>query len=464
MNSRVNCAEVLPDLIASVGGSVHLPGADDYAHARSTLNGAANRRPAVVVKCRNADEVRLAVRAARLRNFPLSVRGAGHDWVSRARGHEGLVIDLSAMRRVNVDPITRIATVEGGATAADVIGAARQHGLVAVTGNFGAVGMAGLTLGGGYGPLTPKFGLALDNLVNADVVLEDGSLVTSDCTTNGELFWALRGGGGNFGVVVSMRIRLHALSEMLAGSIVFPWSEAQTILPAYCELMSRAPDELSVLGGIFPTRDGRPALFLAPAWCGDPAGGQPVIAAVRALGSPVFSSIGMMSYADILARFDAYLATSRRYAVQTRWLADLSSDAVAALIEAANTRSSVTSIITLQHFHGAGTRITTASTAFGLRRRHFMVEIAASWDPAAGDDGAAHRQWARSLSASLEPSAIPGGYASLLATDAYERIDAAYGCNALRLRRLKKRFDPDGVFCAAIPLPLDTQGSQHDFE
>jgi FAD/FMN-containing dehydrogenase len=459
MNSRVRCAEVLDDLIASVGGSVHLPGADDCEHARATLNGGVDRRLARVVKCRNAHEVRLAVRAARLRNFPLSVRGAGHDWVSRAHGHDGMVIDLSAMRRVIVDPIARVATVEGGATAADVIGATRQHGLVAVTGNFGAVGMAGLTLGGGYGPLTPKFGLALDNLVNADVVLEDGSLVTAGCTTNGELFWALRGGGGNFGVVVSMRIRLHALSEMLAGSIVFPWSEARTILPAYRELMARAPDELSVLGGIFPTRDGRPALFLAPAWCGDPADGQPVIAELRALGSPLFSSVGMMSYADILARFDAYLVSGRRYAVQTRWLANLSSDAVAALIAAANTRSSAASIITLQHFHGAGTRITTASTAFGLRRRHFMVEIVASWDPVAGDDGAAHRQWARSLSSSLEPGAIPGGYANLLATDAYERIDAAYGCNALRLRRLKKRFDPDGVFCAAIALPVEPRGS-----
>jgi FAD/FMN-containing dehydrogenase len=401
----------------------------------------------------------LAVRAARLRNFPLSVRGAGHDRVSRSVRHDGMVIDLSAMRHVNVDPITRIATVEGGATAADVIGAARQYGLVAVTGNIGAVGMAGLTLGGGYGPLTPKFGLALDNLLNADVVLEDGSLVTADRTTNGELFWALRGGGGNFGVVVSMRIRLHPLSEVLGGVIAFPWSEARTVLHAYCALMSSARDELSVLGGIFPTLDGQPALFLAPAWCGDPARGQPVIAELRSLGSPLFSNVGMMSYTDMIARFDAHLVDGRSYAVQTRWMADLSSDSVAALIAAGNTRSSATSIIALQHFHGAGTRIATPSTAFGLRRRHFRIEIIASWDPAAGDDGAAHRQWARSLSSSLEPGAIPGGYANLLAADAYEQVDAAYGCNALRLRRLKKRFDPDGVFaCRNSSSPLN-QGS-----
>jgi hypothetical protein len=459
MNSRVNCADGLHDLIASVGGSVHLPGADEYARARSIWNGAQDRRAALVVKCRNADEVRLAVRAARLRNFPLSVRGAGHDWMGRALRHDSMVIDLSAMRRVTVDPVTRIATVEGGATAADVISTARQYGLVAVTGNVGAVGMAGLTLGGGYGPLTPKFGLALDNLLDAEVVLEDGSLVMADCTNHGELFWALRGGGGNFGVVVSMHIRLHAVSEMLGGVIVFPWSEAQPILQAYSALMSCAPDELSVLGGLYPTPGGQPAMFLAPAWCGDPASGQPVIDEMCALGSPLFSNVGMMSYADMLARFDACAVNGRSYAVQTRWMADLSSDTVAALTAAGNTRPSATSSIALQHFHGAGTRIATASTAFGLRRRHFKIEIVASWDPVPGDDGEVQRQWARSLSTSLAPSAIPGGCADLLAADTYEQIDAAYGCNALRLRRLKQRFDPDGAFSCRNSSPSLNQGA-----
>jgi len=344
------------DLITSVGGSVHLPGSD------TTCNSAAERRTTLLVKCRNTNEVRLAVRAARLRNFPLAVRGAGHDWVGRSSNHDRMVIDLSAMRRVTVDPITRIATVEGGATAADVINAARPYGLVAVTGNVGAVDIAGQTLGGGYGPLTPKFGLALDNLVNAEVVLDDGSLVT-------------------------------------------------------------------------------------------------VIAQLFALGNPLFSNVGMMSYADMLARFDVCAVNGRSYAVQTRWLADMSCESVTALLAAGNTRPSATSGIYVQHFHGAGTRIATSSSAFGLRRRHFLIEIVGSWDPDTGDDGAAYRQWARGLSSSLAPSAIPGRYANLLAADAFEQIDAAYGCNALRLRRLKRRFDPDGAFSGRnSPLPLN-QGS-----
>jgi FAD/FMN-containing dehydrogenase len=443
----------LHDLIASVGGSVHLPGADEYARARTFWNGAVDPKPALVVKCRNVDEVRLAVRAARLRNFPLSVSGGGHDRVGRTTGQDGLVIDLSAMRRVSVDPITRVATFEGGATAADVVSAARQYGLVAVTGNVGAVTMAGLTLGGGYGALTPKFGLAVDNLLSAEVVLEDGSLVKADSTSNGELFWALRGGGGNFGIVVSMRVRLHALGEILSGLIMFPWSEARTVLQGFRALMSCAPDELSVLAGVFPTPAGQPAMALAPVWCGDNTTGRKAIAELVGLGTPLLSNVGPTTYANMLAMYDSHWVNGRSYVVQTRWMADLTSDSITPLISAGGTRSSPASVIAVHHFHGAGTRIATPATAFGLRRRHFMVEVIASWESAPHDDGAAHRRWARDLSAALEPMAIPGGYANLLAPHAYEQIDAAYGCNALRLRRLKKRFDPDGVFSSAIPFP-----------
>jgi FAD/FMN-containing dehydrogenase len=446
-------ADTLHDLIASVGGSVHLPGAEDCADSRGLWKSAVNRKPALVVKCRSVDEVRLAVRAGRLRNFALSVRGGGHDWTARARAQDGLVIDLSAMRRVNVDPITQVATVEGGATAADVIRAASQYGLVAVTANVGAVGMAGLTLGGGYGALTPKFGLALDNLLGADVVLEDGSLVTTDSTNNGELFWALRGGGGKFGIVVSMRIRLHALSELLSSIILFPWSQARSVLHGYAALMSCAPDELSVLAGVLPTPEGEPAVLVAPVWAGDMVRGRKAIADFAGLGTPLFSNVGPTTYADMVSMYDSHVVHGRSYSMQTRWLPELASESLTPLIEFGGARTSPASVILLHHFHGAGTRISTPATAFGLRRRHFMVEIVASWEDSPNDNGAAHRRWARDLSAALEPVSIPGGYTNLLAPDAYEQVDAAYGCNALRLRRLKRRFDPDGVFSSATPIP-----------
>jgi FAD/FMN-containing dehydrogenase len=444
---------MLGELIGSVGASVHLPGTDDYIRARNAPAGAPQRQAAYVVNCRNVDEVRLTVSAARARNLPLSVRGGGQDWVGQPLRQERLVVDLSAMRGVVIDPVARVAVVEGGATSTDVIRAAQSHGLVAVTGNFGSVGMAGFTLSGGYGSLTPKFGLALDNLLAADVVLEDGSVVTADNTTNGELFWALRGGGGNFGIVVSMRIRLHRLGEVLGGMILFARHDSHSILANYADFIAGAPDELSVVAGLFPIRGPELTVMLVPTWCGDPVRGEQAISELRSLGKPIHARVGSLTYADMIATQDTCIENRRKYAIETRWLADLKPDAISTLISSGATRSSPTSSILLHHFHGAGTRVASSATAFGLRRRHFMVEIVASWEPETQHDAGRHRQWAKNLSLALERDSIPGGYVKPLAPNAYEQIDSAYGCNALRLRRLKKRFDPDGVFCSALALP-----------
>jgi hypothetical protein len=455
MNPTGNSTKVgmLGELIGSVGASVHLPGTDDYIRARNAPAGAPQRQAAYVVNCRNVDEVRLAVSAARARNLPLSVRGGGQDWVGQPLRQERLVVDLSAMRRVVIDPVARVAVVEGGATSTDVIRAAQSHGLVAVTGNFGSVGMAGFTLSGGYGSLTPKFGLALDNLLAADVVLEDGSVVTADNTTNGELFWALRGGGGNFGIVVSMRIRLHRLGEVLGGMILFARHDSHSILANYADFIAGAPDELSVVAGLCPIRGPELTVMLVPTWCGDPVRGEQAISELRLLGTPIHARVGSLTYADMIATQDTCIESRRKYAIETRWLADLKPDAIETLISSGATRSSPTSSIVLHHFHGAGTRVASSATAFGLRRRHFMVEIVASWESETQDDAGRHRQWAKNLALALERDSIPGGYVKPLAPNAYEQIDSAYGCNALRLRRLKKRFDPDGVFCSASTLP-----------
>jgi hypothetical protein len=451
MNSTANSTKVgtLGDLIGSVGASVHLPGPDDYLRARDVHTAKA----AYVVNCRSVDEVRLVVSAARVRNLPLSVRGGGQDWVGQPMRQERLVVDLAAMRRVFIDPVSQVATIDGGATSTDVIRAAQAHGLVAVTGNFGSVGMAGFTLSGGYGALTPKFGLALDNLLSADVVLEDGSLVTADNTTNGELFWALRGGGGNFGIVVSMRIRLHGLRTVLGGMILFPQAESRAILARYADYMADAPDDLSVVAGLFPIRGREPTATLVPTWCGDPTRGAKVLSELRSLGKPIHTRVGSLSYADMIATQDTCIEINRRYAVETQWLSDLKTDTISTLVSAGVARSSPSSSIMLHHFHGVGTRVASSATAFGLRRRHFMIEIVAAWEMNTETDAPIHRHWARSVHRALERDSIPGGYVRPLAPNAYEQIDSAYGCNALRLRRLKKRFDPDGVFSSAMSFP-----------
>jgi FAD/FMN-containing dehydrogenase len=441
------------DLRALMRGEIVLPGDDTYTRARQVWNGAVVHRPALFAQCETADDVRAAVRVARAHRLPLSVRGGGHDWAGRALRHDGLVVDLSAMRQVEVDARAQIATVEGGATAGDLIAAVSPHGLVAVTGSVGAVGMAGLTLGGGYGALIGRYGLALDNLLGADLVLANGRLVTADATENPELFWALRGGGGNFGVVTSMRIRLHPHRVLLSGLILFSWPEAKSVLHGYAKAVAAASDELTVTVGVLPGPDGSPVLFVAPTWSGEPDRGEEVMAGLQRLGTPVLTRISPMTCTDMLAMFDAHVVNGRHYALQTRWVPELTPNVISALIAGGGNRSSPFSAIVLHHFHGAATRVPLDATAFGVRREHLLVEFIAAWEPDASDNGAVHRRWAETLSQTLAPAALPGGYANLLGPDRHDQIALAYGRNITRLQELKRRFDPAGIFTSAIALP-----------
>src|SRR5271165_2434011 len=246
------------ELRASMQGRVVLRGDGDYARMRQIWNGAVQRQPALIALCETPADVQAAVRTARANGLFLSVRGGGHDWAGRALCHNGLVVDLSRMKQVEIDLKRSEATIQGGASAADVVSVAAPYGLVAATGNCGTVGMVGLTTGGGYGPLTSRYGLALDNLLGAEVVLADGRLVYCDDRENPELFWALRGGGGNFGAVTAMRVRLHPVRQVLGGMILFPWSEAESVLRGYAKAIADAPDELSVLAVLLSAPDGSP--------------------------------------------------------------------------------------------------------------------------------------------------------------------------------------------------------------
>jgi FAD/FMN-containing dehydrogenase len=435
-------------------GRIVLQGDDDYAQTRQIWNGAVEHQPALIAVCETTADVQSAVRTALQYDLPLSVRGGGHDWVGRALRHNGLVIDMSHMRRVDVDAVASVATIEGGATGIDVTSVTVPYGLVAATGNCGTVGMVGLTTGGGYGPLTPRYGLALDNLLGADVVLADGLLLHCDERENPDLFWALRGGGGNFGVITSMRVRLHPIRQVLAGLMLFPWSQAESVLGGYAESIADAPDELSISTGVLPSPDGSPLAFLAPMWSGEAIQGEEWIARLRQLGTPVVDRVGTITYLDWLGLFVAAAPVGRHYAGKNRSLAQLTPAAISTLVEGGLRRSSPFSGIIVHDFRGAATRVPLAATAFGLRKEHFMVEIIAAWDPAAEDDGENHREWARTLSENLVPHALPGGYPNMLGPDDSEQTAHAYGANAGRLQRLKRLFDPDGVFSSAISLPL----------
>jgi FAD/FMN-containing dehydrogenase len=321
-------------------------------------------------------------------------------------------------------------------------------------GNCGTVGMAGLTLGGGYGPLSGTCGLAADNLLGADIVLADGRHVTTGPDVEPELFWALRGGGGNFGVVTSLRVRLHPARDMLAAWITYDWNEAGAVLRRYAAFAATAPDELGVAIGLMPGPDGEPAIMVVALWNGDPRRGKRALEDLQAFGTPRSAEVGPAIYADLLARFDAWLdgADGCHWEIRTRSLTALTADAADAIVAARARATSPYCAVFWHHFHGAATRMAPDGAAFGLRREHLMVEIVAGWKPD-GDDGAAHRRWAQELWQSLAPFALPGGYANLLGPDDREQAADAYGGNAARLRILKRRFDPDGVFTSAIPLP-----------
>ena len=300
-------------------GRVSRPGDNRYIAATALWAKPIGRMPRAVVHCRTPQDVQSAIRAARDCDLPLSVRGGGHDWAGRALC-DGLVIDLSGMNEVVVGTDRRTARISGGARAADVVAMTDPLGLVAVTGSVGAVGMAGLTLGGGYGPLIGRFGLALDNIIAADVVLADGRIVTAEDDREEELFWALHGGGGNFGVVTAMRHRLHDLPNVLSGMLIYPFSEAKAVLERCVDLGASMPEELTVQLGLVAGPDGAPMVFIVPTWCGVPGQGDDQVAPLLKLGTLLDNTLDAVRYGTSLAVFNAYLVNGQRTFMETCWL------------------------------------------------------------------------------------------------------------------------------------------------
>ncbi|MGH3164680.1 MAG: FAD-binding protein [Trebonia sp.] len=429
-----------------------LVGGAAYDAARTVWNGAVDNHPAVIVRPWTRGDVQAAIRTARERQLPLSIRGGGYDWAGRSVRPGGMLIDLSRMCGVRVDPDARVATIGGGATVAGVMAATASHGLAAALGATGGIGVAGLTMSGGYGPLTGNFGLALDNLLGADVILEDGRLVRTDATREPELYWALRGGGGNFGAVTAMRIRLHPLAEVMSGLMLFPWREASDVWRSLDILLAAAPRELTVQSGVLSSRDGSPVLYVLPTWSGDHAHGEKVLGELRRMGRPLASQVVPMRPSGMLSLLASAYPPGRQHAIRTRNVPGLSPDVILALVRAGSARTSSLSGIAIRHFHGRPTLMPEAATAFAERREHYQVDITASWLPA-DPDAALHRAWADSLATALVPSALSGANPGLLADDDTYQITHAYGSNTGRLLAAKKKYDPDGVF-TATPLPV----------
>lgn len=441
------------ELRTVVRGDV-LVATDELFHtSRQVWNGAVDRHPLVIARCVDDGDVAAAVRVARELDLPLCVRGGGHDWAGRSVRDGGVVLDLSRMNEVTVHADSATATVQGGTRAGDLVAAAHRYGFAPVTGTVSAVGVVGLTLGGGYGLLNGRHGLALDNLVEARVVLADGTRATASAGENPDLHWALRGGGGNFGVVTSAKYRVHPVGPLVAGLLMFPLDQAVDVLRGYREVLAEAPDELTVMSGFFCGPDGNPMLFLLPSFCGDPTSGRRHAAWLQGLGAPVAGGLGELAYRDVIALSDGAVVDGRHSEVHTRWLPELTGESAEKLVAAAARITSPFSAMFLHHFHGAAARVPAADTAFALRRDHLLLEIVSTWAGPAPDDGAPHRDWARSVSDDMAGTALSGGYVNLLGPDEPDRVSLGYGPNLARLTALKRRFDPDRVFSAVPELP-----------
>jgi FAD/FMN-containing dehydrogenase len=435
-------------------GRLSLPGDDGYAAATTIWPKPVGAMPRAVAHCQTPEDVQSAIRAARDCDLSLSVRGGGHDWAGRALC-DGLVIDLRGMNRVEAYHENCTARVGGGARASDVLNATGPLDLAAVTGSVGSVGMTGLTLGGGYGPLIGRFGLALDNLLAAEVVLGDGRIVTAVPGREEELFWALRGGGGNFGVVTDMHIQLHHLPSVRSGMLIYPFAEAKAVLGRCAKIANSAPDGLTAQIGFVAGPDGAPVVLVVPTWCGSPVDGEAHVAPFLNLGTLLAGAVETTSYAASLTAFDSYIVNGQPVFMQTCSVPVIDSISIDAFIQAMETAVSPGCAIFTHEFKGAASRIPAGATAFGLRCDHVLVEILATF-PDRGDDleQQRHRKWARDALRAFDAVALPGGYPNLLGKGEPDRALKSYGSNAERLIKAKRRYDPDNVFRSAIPLPI----------
>src|SRR5262249_52822900 len=357
--------QALRSLERQLPGRVSRPAKGGYAGATAIWAKPVGPLPRAVVHCRTTEDVQLSIGIARDCGLPLSVRGGGHDWAGRALC-AGVVIDLSRMNGVVLEVDHRSAIISGGARASDVARVTDPPGLAAVTGSVGAVGMAGLTLGGGYGPLIGRSGLALDNLLAAEVVLADGRVVVADDANEAELFWALRGGGGNFGVVTAMRHRLHNLRSVRSGMLVYPFAEARAVLRRCADIAASSPEDLTVQLGYFGSPDGKPVVIVVPTWCGLPANSEARVAPFLKLGTLLAGNLEAMSYGTSLTLFDPYLVNGQRVFMETCWLPALDSGSIAVFVEAMATAASPGCAVFTHEFKGAASRVLAEATAFGL--------------------------------------------------------------------------------------------------
>jgi FAD/FMN-containing dehydrogenase len=441
----VSLANGLDRLSGALRARAVLPNSDSYDTARRVWNGFVDKRPAVILPCTSGQDVIEAVALARTTGLLVAVRGGGHNIAGASVCDGGIVIDLSPMKTVTVDPGLRIVRAEPGLTLGEFDTATQAYGLATTMGVNSDTGIAGLTLGGGFGRLGRKFGLACDNLLSAEIVLADGRTVTASASEHSELFWGIRGGGGNFGVVINFTYRLHPVGpEILGGLVLHDFRDARETLRFYRDFSAAAPDEVSADVVFLSTPEGQRIVAISACYVGSVDEGERALLPLRTFGSPMQDLIAPVPYTALQASADPLFHRGRRYYWKAQFLSQITDAAIDALIDSHSGAESASSLIVLQQVGGAIGRIDQTATAYGNRDASYDCFPVAVWDNAAEDER--HIAWAREFWARMRPFATGGVYANNLGDEGEDRIRAAYGANYARLSRLKANYDPNNLF------------------
>ena len=444
--TRTTAVSMADGMAASFGGRLIRPGEDGYDQARRLHNGMIDKRPALIAQCRTTADVVDAVNLARATEMEVAVRGGGHGVAGAAATDGGLMIDLSPMQGVHVDPRQRTVRAQPGLTWWTFNRAAAVHGLATTGGVVSTTGVAGLTLGGGIGWLMGKYGLTVDNLQSAEVVTAEGSVITASQDEHPELFWALRGGGGNFGVVTSLEYRAHPVRDVLAGPVLHPFTAARTALAFHREFTASAPDELTV-GAAFlhaPDGSGTKVTALVPCHCGDLGTAEADVKALRAFGTPLADLVQPMPYPVVNTLLDDAFPKGAMNYWKSGFLVELSDPAIEVMVEAFERVPSNMTGIFLDHVHGAATRVDPTATAFPHRQEAFSVLVLAQWTDRA--DTESNIAWARETFERLRPHLTDRRYTNFLSADDAGFVRQGYGVNYERLVRVKRDYDPDNLF------------------
>jgi FAD/FMN-containing dehydrogenase len=448
MSANQSLAETAIDLAKNFNGQLLQSGDSDYEHARRVHNGLIDKQPALVARCRGVSDIVDAVRLARDRKLEVAIRCGGHNVAGRSTTDGGILIDLMPMTGIHIDPKARIARAQGGLTWNLFNRETQVHGLATTGGVVSTTGIAGLTLGGGLGWLMGKHALALDNLLSVDLVLSDGRVVTASEDQNADLFWGVRGGGGNFGVATSFEYRLHPVGPTITGGVIaYPLDAAWDVLRHFRDITVSLPDELMVFGGLIHAPDGSGTKLVAMVicHCGSLADGELAARNIRSMRTPVLDAVGPLPYCQMNSMLDAGYPRGALNYWKSSFLSSLSDEAIRTMIDCFAQCPAPMGQLLLEHFHGAVTRVGATETAFPHRSQGYNLLVLSQWtDP---KDNASSTDWARASYDAMRPFAGSGRYVNYLDDDEQVgAIAAAYGPNYPRLRQLKGKYDPENFF------------------